>query len=366
LNNNHDGIDLPTSIIVELLPFLDRETWNNVILTNRAIYQASTLIEPPWPRRKFSVGEHEHKLVLILHMTFSSDGKYFFVKTLCRGIYVWHKRIGPYAVLYHTAARAARRTFQIKSMASSPTENLLVTVSCDEVGAILQFLDIPSLSVVNEVFISDAALNVCVFSPDGRLVACGGNVYASLHIYSASNAVRIKTITPNAYGWHTFGGFSPDSQTIVAGVHGRVVRVWDVAGGDDTAFDDISPRVKRSEFTNGPDRLPFSPQGQSFIIGTASVNVCKLAEYQNSMWVVKDLQLSMEVNGLYFFFSPGGRLLAARQIDGIMALWDPVAGTMVQTLGQCQDPKFLAFSGDGKMLAVLDEFSHVYLWPVVI
>jgi WD40 repeat protein len=180
-----------------------------------------------------------------------------------------------------------------------------------------------------------------------------------MHIYSVSGAVCIKTIITN--GPLTFGGFSPDSQTIVGGaVQGRVIRVWDVAGGDDdTTFEDLSPWV----LTNSRPILSFSPQGQSLIIGTASTNVCKLAQYQKSIWVVKDLHLAMEVNGLYFIFSPGGRLLAARKIDGILALWDPVAGKLVQTLGECQHLIFLAFSGNGRMLAVADGF-HVSFWPI--
>jgi WD40 repeat protein len=355
LNNNHDGIDLPASIIVELLPFLDRKTWNSLILTNRDIYQASKEIEPPWPRGKFSVDHPD----FIRDVTFSLDGNYFFVQTTGRAIHVWHERIGPYAVLYPT---------KITSMASSPTENLLVTASHNELCAhVLQFWDIASMSVVNEVLIPIAMVNVtsCAFSADGRLVACNVNSNygsSSLHIYNASDAMCIKTITPN--GHLNFGGFSPDSQTIVAGFHGRVIRVWDVAGDDDTAFEDISPWVPPSSSTPRV-RLPCSPQGQSLIIGTASANVCKLAKYQNDTWVVKDLQLSMEDDALNFIFSPDGRLLAARKIDDVLALWDPVAGKLVQTLGECQHWTSLAFSGDGKRLAVA-EARQVSLWPIVI
>jgi WD40 repeat protein len=131
-------------------------------------------------------------------------------------------------------------------------------------------------------------------------------------------------------------------------------------GGRKT-FEDMSPWVP--ERPSPWVRLPFSPQGQSLVIGTASANVCKLAKYQNYRWVVKDLQLSMGVNGLSFIFSPGGRLLAARHTDGILALWDPVTGKLVQRLGECQSQTFYTFSGNGRMLAVA-EHRHVYLWPV--
>jgi WD40 repeat protein len=346
-------------MIVDLiLPFVDRETWNNLILTNREICQASKKIEPPWPGGKFSVDERTQ----VLDMAFSSDGKYFIFHTTVGRIHVWHKRIGPYAVL-HPTNRPANRHLRITSMASSPTENLLVTASRDQFGAVLQFWDIASLSAVNGVLIpiAMATLTRCVFSPDGRLVACNDIFSNSLHIYSASTAVCIKTIVTN--GPLTLGGFSPDSQTIVTGVHGRFIRVWDVAADDDTAFEDISPWVPGTLFTPR-GRLPSSPQGQSLIIGTANANVCKLAQYQNSTWVVNDLHLATEVSSLYFIFSPGGRLLAARHVDGILAaLWDPVAGKLVQTLGECQRQRFSTFSGNGRMLAVA-EHRHVSLWPV--
>jgi WD40 repeat protein len=183
----------------------------------------------------------------------------------------------------------------------------------------------------------------------------------SLHIYSASDAGCIKTIVTD--GPLAFGGFSPDSQTIVAGCQGRFIRVWGVAGDDnDTTFEDLSTWVPETLFTPR-GRLPFSPQGESLIMGTAAADVCKLAQYQNSRWVVKDLHLAIEVNGLYFIFSPGGRLLAARHVDGILALWDPVAGKLIQRLGECQHPTSLAFSVDGKMLAVTKQ-RQISLWPV--
>jgi WD40 repeat protein len=362
LNNNHDGIDLPTSIIVDLiLPFVDRKTWNNLILTNREIYQASKEIEPPWPSGKLSV-DHGDFIDFIGYVAFSSDGKYFILYTTSGSIHVWHKRIGPYASLC-TTYHHANRHLRMSSMASSPSENLLLTASRDQLGAVLQFWDIASLSVVNEVLIPHAMatmISSCVFSPDGRLVACNCIFSNHLHIYSASNAVCIKTIVTNEP--LTIVGFSPDSQTIVAGVRGRVIRVWDVAGDDDTAFEDMSPWLLGTLLTQR-GRLPFSPQGQSLIIGTASANICKLAQYQNAMWVVNDLLLAMEVEGLYFIFSPGGRLLAARKMDGILALWDPGAGKLVQALGVCRNLNFLAFSGNGRMLAVAEHL-HVSFWAV--
>jgi WD40 repeat protein len=351
LTNNHDIIDLPTSIIVELLPFVDRKTWNNLILTNQAIYQASKEIEPPWPSGKFSVDGR------IFDMTFSSDGIYLFVQTTGRWIRVWHKRIGPYVVLHPTNRAVNRHRPPMTSMASSPTENLLMTTSGDDFGAVLQFWDIASLSVVNEVLLRDATPSSCVFSPDGRLVACNDIVSKRLHIYSASNAVCIRTIATN--GRFTIGGFSPDSRTIVTGFQARVIRVWDVAGDVDTAFEDISTCVPN----NGRPILAFSPQGQALVIGTANANVCKLAQYQHYMWVVKDLNLAMGLNGLCFIFFPGNRLLAARHVDGILALWDPVAGKLIQRFGECMSPSSLALSGDERMLAVAEHL-HISFWPI--
>jgi WD40 repeat protein len=370
--NNQDGINLPASTIGDLiLPFVDRKTWNNLILSNREIYQASKKLEPPWPRGDFLTNDHHS----IRRMAFSSDGKYYFGQTNGRRIHVWHKQIGPYAVLDPNAPRRLDSGFPATSMASSPTENLLVTGCSDGLGAVLLFWDIASLSVISEVDVSGnmVVMNVCGFSPDGSLVACNvfdvfdvfDSVY-SLHIYSASDAVCIKTIATNRS--LVFGGFSPDSQTVVACFDGRVVRVWDLMGDDDdTSFQDLSPWVPETAFRRLPFSLPFSPKGQSIVIGTVDANACKLAQYQNYIWVVKVLEFSMEVNSLYFLFSPGGRLLATRHKDGVLTLWDPVAGKLVQTLGECQHPPtYSTFSGDGRMLATAnDEHSHYFsLWPI--
>jgi hypothetical protein len=119
LLNNHHGINLPARLIVDLiLPFADRKPWNNLILSNREIYQASQKLEPPCV--KFSTDEEP-----ILQESFSSDEKHFFGQTNYRRKHVWHKMIGSYAVLDPNRPHRLERRGRSRHRACHPISSRL-------------------------------------------------------------------------------------------------------------------------------------------------------------------------------------------------------------------------------------------------
>ncbi|GMG16840.1 unnamed protein product [Aspergillus oryzae] len=62
-------------------------------------------------------------------------------------------------------------------------------------------------------------------------------------------------------------------------------------------------------------------------------------------------------------FSPDGRLLASSSYDNTVRLWDPVTGTLQQTLeGHTDLVKSVAFSTDGRLLASGSHDKTVRLW----
>lgn len=67
-------------------------------------------------------------------------------------------------------------------------------------------------------------------------------------------------------------------------------------------------------------------------------------------------------------FSPDGGLLAAPHHDCKLRLWDPETGEVAQSFTWCEDPEgtrgTLAFSRDGRLLAVADGQGTILVWEV--
>jgi hypothetical protein len=92
--------DLPNNVIIDhILPFVDRSTWDNVVVASREIYEGSRNLEAPWPVGELrGVGYEGDR---IDQLCFSSDGKYLCVcDSQVQGdveqqrIIVWHKVVG--------------------------------------------------------------------------------------------------------------------------------------------------------------------------------------------------------------------------------------------------------------------------------
>jgi WD40 repeat protein/serine/threonine protein kinase/tetratricopeptide (TPR) repeat protein len=148
-----------------------------------------------------------------------------------------------------------------------------------------------------------------VFSPDGRLVASGGN-NGTVKLWNTASGQEMWT-HPAHIGQVRGVAFSPDGQIVASGGFDGPVTLWD------------------------------APSGK------------------------KLRTLKGHTNKIYgIVFSPDGRLLASGSKDGTVKLWDPASGQLLRNLKVGRSAYSVAISPDGKRLASGGAYGAVKLWDI--
>lgn len=183
-----------------------------------------------------------------------------------------------------------------------------------------------------------AAVWAVAFSPDGGWLATGdsdGNV----QIWNAGSG---KLLMKVAHRDRVYGvGFSPDKRRFATGSSDGTVRIWDAYTGEQRAilFNEYSRTVA------------FSPDGR--LLATASTP----AQIWDAHTGTERLTLSPESGSSGRLchdvaFSPDSRFLAAAYMDHTARIWDTHSGTELLKLTHDHEVRAVAFSPDGRWLAI--------------
>jgi hypothetical protein len=122
---------LPSDMISDhVLPFVDRSTWDNLVIANREIYEESRNLEAPWPMGELGgVGYEGHDIDH--QFCFSSDGKHLCVlfsqdhsHIEQQRIRVWHKVVGSCGCIAFDDSNDRH----LWCVCFSPVEHLLVSL----------------------------------------------------------------------------------------------------------------------------------------------------------------------------------------------------------------------------------------------
>jgi WD40 repeat protein len=236
----------------------------------------------------------------------------------------------------------------------------------------------------NQVRVWDAATgkevhrlpgHAVAFSPDGQLIAVGGNGTqsndASLGVIRLHETVSGKQV--HVLRGHLTGvagvSFFPDGKTLLSrgymllGMRGgdpgesetKFLRLWDVATG----------RERRDfALTNLGNSVVLSPDAR-MLAGTGgrhehTVGVTEIATGQRRLELVGHTEMLFT-----YAFAPDGRTLASGSMDGTVRLWDLASGQEIACLrghrGWVMD---LAFSLDGSRLVSASLDTTALVWDM--
>ncbi len=195
-------------------------------------------------------------------------------------------------------------------------------------------------------------VNCPVFSPDGHILASGGEDGTILLWHRSTGAQKVLTKSTESV---SNLAFSPDGQTLASG-SGGTIRFWDTITGE-----------QKQTFTGLPENInnvSFSPDGKTIVSVTWGGGVCVSDAITGKP--KRTFAVPVTDNVFSLAFSLDGETVAIGSRDGNIYLSDLNTGTLKQKLtGHSEDVQRVVFSPDGKTLAsssYLDE--TVRIWDV--
>jgi WD40 repeat protein len=239
----------------------------------------------------------------------------------------------------------------------------------------------PDKQLPRRLALNSKSLYGLVFSPDGSKLAWHENQFT--HIWDMTSGKEIHRIKMLPGGFWSSLAFSPDSQRLAVGCEGAFT-VWDLTTGQEVAPDEghkgsiwsgALSRDGRLVCTAGRDgvihlwdrqtgkilRTLTHPRNRSFSGVVFSPNDRFIAAVGDELFVweastgklVREISLASNDCLACPTFSPDGKFLAAIGWNrGELVLWEMATGKKVWQVEDLGFSTSLAFSPDGKLLAV--------------
>jgi len=231
----------------------------------------------------------------------------------------------------------------------------------------------------------EAGVNAVAFSPDGRLLACGCN--KTVVLWDVTAPARPVQLASAAHrGWVKAARFSPDGRLLATGaVDGKNPAIlWNVADPQRPERIAVIQPQRRDwarimiELSASTVRaVAFSPNGQLLATGggslvggqyvTGSSGFIALWDVTDPAHPVRTADPSGRLGGQVYAvaFSPDGRSLAVGSEQPTVTLWDVADPTHSAALtGHRGDLRAVAFSPDGRLLASCGTDKAVRLWDL--
>lgn len=208
-------------------------------------------------------------------------------------------------------------------------------------------------------------VNSLAVSPyhDGQVFAVIASLFKTVRLYSVKEGGEVRTLRTQ---FHPLcGAFSPDGTKLALGEGGQAVTVWDVTTGTQLMVMRgplYGTRPPRREDINliQINAVAFSPDGKTL----ASAGGDKVLR----LWDVATGQELRALTGhtdevLALVFAPDGRTLFSGGADAVIMQWDVDTGQLRRTLrGHTDGVNALALSPDAKVLASGSDDGTVKVW----
>jgi WD40 repeat protein/tetratricopeptide (TPR) repeat protein len=338
--------------------------------------------------REIAINGHAHAPP-IAAMAFSGDGAKLATADAEGTVKIWAD------VQRLNSKSTALRTLKghqgaITSVGFSSDGKRLVTTSVDKTGRVW---DPENAGTASRPLEALGYYQLARFSPDGQLIAAS-NTLGGAPLWDAATGRLVRQLPAADKHSITSVAFSPtDNRLLALGYGGE-------AGVSHVALWDIDARTERARFPGATElpafpvdpyggevcALTFSPDGKYLVAGFGPEKqgfkfMRAPAGPPNPLkvWEVATRRLIRRLNKHAGYctsldFSRDGRLLATGSRDGTAILWSTPTWRAIQTLrNPDQDSLFksgrgmvedVAFSLDGKTLAMASQEGNVHLWDV--
>ena len=196
-----------------------------------------------------------------------------------------------------------------------------------------------------------AAINSMAFSPNGELLASGGDdwTFRLWDVSEKQNIATLRHISDQIQSQVKAVAFSPDGELIATA--GQDVKLWEVSDQTETAT------LQHDEYVWA---LAFSRDGKLLAAGDGGGTV-KVWDVQKRQAIAR---LTGDTTSVYSVaFSPDGRTLASAGYQGQIKLWSVANWALFGTLKNPGTAFTVDFSIDGKALASTGH-KTVSLWSV--
>jgi WD40 repeat protein len=188
-----------------------------------------------------------------------------------------------------------------------------------------------------------------VFSPDGELLASGGQ---DGNIRLSARTGGPSTLFEGHKGAVRNLVFSPDGELLASSGDDQIARVWDLSGHPIWSVETVTFRERAP--------LAFSTDGQLVAAPDAAGGIA-LLDVDSGMTRTLGREPSQV---MALAFSPDGRQIAAGSINGKITLYDVASGESRSIGGHEQAVSALAFSSSGAWLASGSLDHTVGFWDV--